>query len=84
MAIGSAFFAQLDFEDIEDGSLSSVWIARLVNGEAAGSSSANETNPAFCKETDSRHTAMLMFVRVGEANDPVEAHGVLLALLKVN
>ena len=75
MTIVATFLAKLNLEDIEQSSLIAVGITALLDREAAGDFMAYEANPLLCDHADSCHTTMIMLVRVGETDDPVEAHG---------
>jgi hypothetical protein len=76
MGAGATAFGELGLEDIQESSLLSICIGGFSYGEAAGNLPADQPDPLFCDKTDSRNTAMVMLVGVGETKNPVGTHGV--------
>jgi hypothetical protein len=74
MAVGTALFAELGFEHIENCRLRSVRVTGLLAGQAAGNTSTHEPDPLFCDKTDPGDTTMAVLVGVGKTENPVDAH----------
>jgi hypothetical protein len=74
MTVGAASFAKLGFEYIENCSFRAVRVTGLLAREAAGNLRADKADPLFCDKTDSSDTTMAVLVRVGETENPVDAH----------
>jgi hypothetical protein len=75
VAVRSAGFAQLRFEDIEDCDLFPIRIANFLEREAPWNLVPDEPNPFSCDQIDSGDTPVFVLVGVGEAENPDEAHG---------
>jgi hypothetical protein len=74
MAVGAALFAEFNFEDVQQRGLTSIGIAGFLYRQAAGNTSTHEPDPLLCDKTDPGDTTMVVLVRVGETDNPVDAH----------
>ena len=74
MAVGTAFFAEFGFEDIQNRSLSAIVVAGLLARKASLHFFPYQPYPLFVREADSRHAAVVVLIRIGKTDNLLQAH----------
>lgn len=76
MAAGAALLAEFGLEYIQERDFLPIGIARFFSSHATGSLFANKPHPLLCDKANSGDATMVVLVRVGKTENPVETHGV--------
>jgi hypothetical protein len=84
MTIRASRLAKHSLKNIEQLGRGSVGITRLVERQATWNLPSNQPHPFLASQADSSNASVIVFVRVGKTDDPVESHSYRPTLKAVN